>query len=100
MRNYKITNQMIRASSDRDASHRAKHARLFNRRAWCSARSEYEKYLEVDFGSSIKELTAIATQGHPIEYKWMNKYELRYALGARWFTYKVHGKVKVRFYYI
>ena len=86
---------MLSASSERDSSHSAKHARLFDSRAWCSARSEYEKYIEVNFGTSMKEITAVATQGHPTEYKWMNKYELRYALGARWFPYRVNGKIKV-----
>lgn len=95
MQNRKIANKMLHASSERDSSHKAKHARLFDSRAWCSARSEYDKYLEVDFGSSIKEITAVATQGHPKEYKWMNKYELRYALGARWFAYKINNKLKV-----
>lgn len=95
MRNQKIINGMLSASSERDSSHLAKNARLFSHRAWCSARSEYEKYVEVNFGLSAKEITAFATQGHPTEYKWMNKYELRYALGSRWFKYQVNGKVKV-----
>lgn len=95
MRNGKITSNMLSASSERDLYHRAKHARLFTNRAWCSARSEFVKYFEVNFGSSVKELTAFATQGHPSEYKWMKKYELRYALGARWFHYQTNGKVHV-----
>jgi len=97
MRNGKITHNMLSASSERDLFHLARQSRLFNGRAWCSARSEYEKYLEVNFGSSAKELTAFATQGHPSEYKWMSKYELRYALGARWFRYEINGKPQVYF---
>lgn len=49
------------------------------------------------------EVTAIATQGHPEEYKWVHKYHLKYALGAHWFEYRVNGEIKVRnleLYYI
>jgi hypothetical protein len=95
MSSKQIANSKLSASSERDTQHSANHARLSDSSAWCSARSAFDKYLQVDFGSMM-EVTAIATQGHPEEFKWVHKYHLKYALGAHWFDYHVNDKLKVR----
>ncbi|EDO36507.1 predicted protein, partial [Nematostella vectensis] len=87
MERHSIADHLLSASSERDSRHAAKHARLNSNSAWCSARSEFAKYLQVDFGRHV-EITGIATQGHPKEYKWVNKYWLRYTMGYYWFTYR------------
>ncbi|XP_048587546.1 sushi, von Willebrand factor type A, EGF and pentraxin domain-containing protein 1 isoform X2 [Nematostella vectensis] len=85
----------LSASSERDNErHAARQARLNSNSAWCSARSEFAKYLQVDFGRHV-EITGIATQGHPKEYKWVNKYWLRYTMGYYWFTYRQDKAIKV-----
>ncbi|XP_048586831.1 sushi, von Willebrand factor type A, EGF and pentraxin domain-containing protein 1-like isoform X3 [Nematostella vectensis] len=94
MERHSIADHLLSASSERDSRHAAKHARLNSNSAWCSARSEFAKYLQVDFGRHV-EITGIATQGHPKEYKWVNKYWLRYTMGYYWFTYRQDKAIKV-----
>ena len=42
------------------------------------------------------QVTAVATQGHPVEHKWLLSYMLRYSLGKYWLTYQESGHDKVR----
>ena len=83
------------ASSERNSQHAAHHARLHGNTAWCSARSSFTKFLQIDFPRRM-EISAVLTQGHRTEYQWLYKYKLRYSLGAQWLTYKESGKEKVR----
>lgn len=53
---------------------------------------------QIDFGH-LAEVTAVATQGHPKEYKWVLTYVLKYALGKHWHTYQESGIDKVHFLY-
>ncbi len=41
------------------------------------------------------EVTAVATQGHPREQKWVLQYVLKYSLGKNWLTYQESGRDKV-----
>ena len=50
--------------------------------------------LQIDFGRTT-EVTAVATQGHPKEDKWMTEYVLEYSLGKQWLTYQESGRDKV-----
>ena len=50
---------------------------------------------QIDFGRTM-EVTAIATQGHPREHKWVLSYVLKFSLGKHWLTYQESGRVKVR----
>lgn len=50
--------------------------------------------LQIDFGRTT-EVTAVATQGHPKEYKWMAEYVLQFSLGKQWLTYQESGRDKV-----
>ena len=49
---------------------------------------------QIDFGRLV-EVTAVATQGHPKEHKWIVTYVLRYSLGKHWHTYQESGRDKV-----
>lgn len=94
LKNRMIFNHQLTASSERDSRHGAKHGRLHGNSAWCSARSSLPKYFQIDFGR-LAEVTAVATQGHPKEYKWVLTYVLKYALGKHWHTYQESGIDKV-----
>jgi len=50
---------------------------------------------QIDFGRTM-EVTAVATQGHPREQKWVLKYVLKYLLGKNWLTYQESGRDKVK----
>jgi len=89
-----IFSRQLSASSERDSRHGAKHGRLHGSSAWCSARSSLAKYFQIDFGRTV-EVTAIATQGHPREHKWVLSYVLKFSLGKHWLTYQESGRVKV-----
>lgn len=41
------------------------------------------------------QVTAVATQGHPREQKWVLKYVVKYLLGKNWLTYQESGQDKV-----
>ena len=49
---------------------------------------------QIDFGRTM-QVTAVATQGHPREQKWVLKYVLKYLLGKNWLTYQESGQDKV-----
>lgn len=89
-----IFSRQLSASSERDSRHSARHGRLDGNSAWCSARSSFAKYFQIDFGRTV-EVTSVATQGHPREEKWIQRYILRYSLGKNWFTYQASGRDKV-----
>lgn len=89
-----IFSRQLSASSERDSRHTARHGRLDGNSAWCSARSSFAKYFQIDFGRTV-EVTSVATQGHPREDKWMQRYVLRYSLGKNWFTYQESRRDKV-----
>ncbi|KAJ7383495.1 hypothetical protein OS493_027659 [Desmophyllum pertusum] len=91
--NRMIFSSQLSASSERDSRHGAKHGRLHGNSAWCSARSSFAKYFQIDFGRTM-EVTAVATQGHPREQKWVLKYILRYSLGKHWLAYQESGREK------
>lgn len=55
---------------------------------------QYSSLLQIDFGRTV-EVTSVATQGHPREEKWIQRYILRYSLGKNWFTYQASGRDKV-----
>ena len=90
----KILDNQISSSSDRDSQHSAHQARLHGNSAWCSARSKHTKFLQIDFRRTT-EIVAVATQGHPNEYKGVYKYKLKYSFGNQWLTYKESRKEKV-----
>ncbi|XP_067016808.1 sushi, von Willebrand factor type A, EGF and pentraxin domain-containing protein 1-like isoform X2 [Acropora muricata] len=94
LKNRMIFNHQLTASSERDSRHGAKHGRLHGNSAWCSARSSLPKYFQIDFGH-LAEVTAVATQGHPKEHKWVLTYVLKYSLGKHWHTYQESGIDKV-----
>ncbi|XP_020615812.1 CUB and sushi domain-containing protein 3-like isoform X2 [Orbicella faveolata] len=94
LKNRMIFSHQLSASSERDSRHGAKHGRLHGNSAWCSARSSFPKYFQIDFGRTM-EVTAVATQGHPREQKWVLKYVLKYLLGKNWLTYQESGRDKV-----
>ncbi|XP_015755037.1 PREDICTED: sushi, von Willebrand factor type A, EGF and pentraxin domain-containing protein 1-like isoform X6 [Acropora digitifera] len=94
LKNRMIFNYQLTASSERDSRHGAKHGRLHGNSAWCSARSSLPKYFQIDFGH-LAEVTAVATQGHPKEHKWVLTYVLKYSLGKHWHTYQESGIDKV-----
>ncbi|KAL9989269.1 hypothetical protein ACROYT_G003802 [Oculina patagonica] len=94
LKNRMIFSHQLSASSERDSRHRAKHGRLHGSSAWCSARSSFPKYFQIDFGRTM-EVTAVATQGHPRERKWVLQYVLKYSLGKNWLTYQESGRDKV-----
>jgi len=94
LKNRMIFSHQLSASSERDSRHGAKHGRLHGNSAWCSARSSFPKYFQIDFGRTM-EVTAVATQGHPREQKWVLKYVLKYLLGKNWLTYQEAGRDKV-----
>ncbi|XP_068694975.1 sushi, von Willebrand factor type A, EGF and pentraxin domain-containing protein 1-like isoform X1 [Montipora foliosa] len=94
LKNRMIFSNQITASSERDPGHSAKYGRLDGNSAWCSARSSLPEYFQIDFGRLV-EVTAVATQGHPKEHKWVVTYVLRYSLGKHWHTYQESGRDKV-----
>lgn len=81
------------ASSSVDFYYRPGEGRLNNSHvvgrgsgAWCSQHQEVDKtpYLQVYLGS-IRKVTAISTQGHPVLHKWVTLFRLAYSLnGVTW----------------
>lgn len=80
------------ASSSIDVYYRPGEGRLNNSHtvgqgsgAWCSGPHDVAPYLQVNLGS-VRKVTAVATQGHPVLHKWVTLFRLSYSLnGVTWF---------------
>ena len=102
MRNRKIQDLQINASSEWDWFHGPKNARLFftprNGRtgAWSSKTKDLEQWLQVDFKHQTV-VSGISTQGREgCCSQWVKTYMLQYSMdGISFFPYMYNGQVKV-----
>ena len=102
MRNGKIQNSQITASSEYTSNHGPNNARLFfiaqNRRtgAWSSKTNDLNQWLQVDFKSQTV-VSGISTQGREdCCTQWVKTYTLHYSInGILFFPFKYNGQAKV-----
>lgn len=102
--NRSTPDNFFTASSSIDVYYRPGEGRLNNSHvvgrgsgAWCSASHDKTPYLQIYLGS-VRKVTAISTQGHPLLHKWVTLFRLSYSLnGVTWTKTK---KVQVNYFLI
>ncbi|KAL9970561.1 hypothetical protein ACROYT_G022960 [Oculina patagonica] len=89
MENHEISNGQISASSKHSTSYAAHRGRLRLQGAWSPARSDKDKWLQVDLISNYTRVTGVATQGrnHTFYNRWVTKYKLQYSDDGTSFEY-------------
>ena len=102
MRNRKIPNHAITASSMWDRNHAPYLGRLhFTARGslqggWSARHNNRYQYFQVDFRRPTK-ITAVDTQGRQNANQWVTQYRLAYSWdGLTWAYYKLKDHIKVR----
>ena len=59
--------------------------------AWSPKLSDQQPYLDVDLGS-VKRVTAVSTQGHPLAEEYVRQYHLKYSYdGERYYPVTNRG---------
>lgn len=98
MENRRIRNQQISASSEWDANHGARLARLNQKRtgrtmgAWSARVNNAYQFLQIDLRVPMK-VTSVATQGRSDANQWVTKYMLSFSLdGAHFAVYWSQGR--------
>ena len=89
--NNSIPDNFFGASSSIDVYYRPGEGRLNNSHvvgqgsgAWCSGSDDKAPYLQVNLGS-VRKVTHVSTQGHPVLHKWVTLFRLSYSLnGVIW----------------
>ena len=95
MKNGKISDGQISASSEYTINHAAIQARLgFKETAvkagsWASATSDTAQWLQIDLANYYTTVTSVATQGRHRVNQWVTMYNLQYSDDAVNFTYYV-----------
>lgn len=91
MRTKGIPDERVQASSHFSDNHLPSFARLDNSKAWCPAPTDKLPYLQITFEEE-KMMTAITTQGSRMDWRWAQKFEIKYMNHEGiWVPY---GKVK------
>ncbi|XP_033761396.1 mucin-5AC-like [Pecten maximus] len=95
MQNHQIRDDMITASSSRDANSAPYKARLGGPSAWTAAIDNKAQFIQVDFLQSSL-ITGVTTQGRPNVPSYVTSYYVRYSLdGLNWNTYREEGADKL-----
>lgn len=87
----RIPDNFFGASSSIDVYYRPGEGRLNNTHvvghgsgAWCSGPTDKAPYLQVNLGS-LRKVTQVSTQGHPVLHKWVTLFRLSYTMnGVTW----------------
>ena len=93
MKNGKISDRQISASSEFSVNHAAIQARLgFKKTAvkagsWVSATNDAAQWLQIDLANYYTTITSIATQGRQQGNQWVKMYNLQYSDDEVNFTY-------------
>lgn len=98
MENRRIRSNQISASSEWDANHGARLARLNQKRtgrtmgAWSARVNNHHQFLQIDMRVPMK-VTSVATQGRSDASQWVTKYMLSYSIdGAHYTIYWSQGR--------
>lgn len=95
MEGKQIRDEMITASSFRDANSSPEKARLNTNGFWMPATDRKSEYLQIDFLQQAY-LTGITTQGRPDAPTYVTSYKLQFSTdGINWNTYQESGAEKV-----
>jgi len=101
-----ISDAQISASSQWNAYHAAKQARLnFQARpgiagSWASRTNNVNRWLQIDLGYQYTNVTRVATQGRNAYIQWVTMYKLQYSDdGVIFQYYSEHGVIKVRLHF-
>jgi len=103
-----ISDAQISASSEYDANHAAKQARLhFKPRSgatgsWSARTNNVNQWLQIDLGYQYTDMTRVATQGRNsyLYPQWVTMYKLQHSDdGVNFQYYREHGVIKVRLHY-
>lgn len=102
MRNGRIRNNKITASSSYNVYHAAWLGRLGRVKsgryigAWCAKYRNYNQWFKVDFGRLIK-ITKIATQGRHDANHWIKSYYVSFSAdNVHWAMYRFKSANKVK----
>ncbi|RUS78725.1 hypothetical protein EGW08_013512, partial [Elysia chlorotica] len=88
LRDRRVHNSMISASSSRDDRHEAHTARLGTRGTWVPAQSDIHQYIQVDFLVPAY-LSGVTTQGQADGPSLVTSYKIQYSRdGITWNTYR------------
>ena len=90
MRSKRIPDESITSSSILNSDHKPYYARLYGKKAWCSAEEDKSPYIQILLDEE-KLITAIKTQGSSFDWSWSQKYEVMYLEKGKWTSY---NKVK------
>lgn len=101
LRNGRLRNNKITASSEYNVYHSARLGRLGHHKrgryvgAWCAKHNNKNQWLKVDFGRPMK-ITKIATQGRQDAAQWVTYYRVSSSLdGIHWQVYRFKNSDKV-----
>lgn len=88
MQNGYIRDDMISASSSRDASHAPQRARLNSATSWLAARDDTHQFLQVDL-LAPRYVTGVTTQGRSDAPSYVSSYRFLYSVdGVEWSVYR------------
>ena len=99
MKNKKIPDEKISASSQWDSNHAAKQARLHFpggpgiAGSWSSRQNDANQWLQIDLGIQNAKVTGLATQGRANAKQWVTMYKLQYSHdGVNFYYYREPGQ--------
>ena len=88
MQNGYIRDDMISASSTRDASHAPQRARLNSATSWLAAHDDTHQFLQVDL-LAPRYVTGVTTQGRSDAPSYVSSYRFLYSMdGVEWNVYR------------
>ena len=97
MKNNKIPDSKVTASTKESASTQAKNGRLnfTSGSSWCAGTSDAKPHLQIDL-QTLHIICAVSTQGNSKADQWVTNYTLESSTdGSTWTDYKEGGQVKV-----
>ena len=97
MKNERISDGNITASSTQNASTPAKNGRLnyTSGSSWCSRPNDTNPYLQIDL-QTFHIICAVSTQGNSQADHWVKNYTLQFSNnGTTWMVYRENGQIKV-----
>ncbi|PFX33163.1 Neuropilin-2 [Stylophora pistillata] len=78
MENKEIPDANINVSSQLDADHSAKEARLNSKGGWSALNNNFNQWLQVNIGYN-SQVTGVATQGMTGNDQWVSRYRIQYS---------------------
>lgn len=100
MQNGVISDGQISASSQADQQHRAELSRLhLQGKNWVPRSNDQHPWLQIDLGTPINVVTAVATQGRQLYPRWVRTYRVAYsddAVNFQLYTEQGQNQSKVK----